>query len=103
MDKEEYLKKLKEAFEKCIKVMGEVQNKLSIEELKNPEFMATYNVGVLIFIESMVGKEAALHYLIELINIQSKSMWDENLMNQQQQDRFDRLKEEETNGTKKLH
>ena len=86
MNEDEYLKKIKKAFEKCMGIMGEVQNSLSFEEIKNPGFLATYNIGVLIFFESMVGKEAVLHYLIELAHIQFKIMWKDNLMNQQLED-----------------
>ena len=97
MNEDEYLKKIRKAFEKCMGILGEVQNNLSFEEIKNPKFMATYNVGVLIFFKSMVGEEAVLHYLIELAHMQSKILWKDNLMNQQQEDRFEKLKEEEKN------
>jgi len=74
---------------------------LTKEELTSKEYSNKCNKLLFAFLESLVGKEALIHFLINLLKKASDIQYEENSIEQQQMDRMESLRKESIKEFKK--
>lgn len=90
MEEKEYTKQLFEILKITTKKLADLQNNLSMEEIV--EYKANMDMFWIAILESSVGKEALLYYMIDLLNSQSKIEYKEKNLYKNQIDRLQKIK-----------
>lgn len=92
MNKEQYAEQLMEITKYVTIKLGELQNSLTKEEIiKYDPMMMSFNINL---IQSAVGKEDLISYLIEILNMADKFVKDADEVKERQLRRYREVKKE---------
>lgn len=92
MDKDKYLEKFAEVFIELNNTLAKLQNEVTDKQLRSKEFNSIPPYFLSQLIEEMVGKEAKLYFLIDLVHVEARSLAKDNLLKEHQVDRLERLR-----------
>ena len=95
MDEKKYNEELGRIAEITKKKLYELQKGLTEEQVKSIDYRSHFDFFWLFLLMSAVGEEAVVHYLIELLNQASKYDWKKRGMNEEQMERFNKIRQED--------